>query len=106
MEYGETIRKLREKMGLSQNDLAKMLGVHKQMISDVERGKQKRLNPEVERKLGELFDLDLSLMHEKSDNSHWQAHEEVLLYHFRQIPIQKRLEVMACLLKCMAKHKN
>jgi len=55
MEYGEAIRNLRQRYELSQAALANLLGVHKQTVSDVERGKQKRFSPEAERRLRELF---------------------------------------------------
>ena len=55
MEYGEAIRNLRQHYELSQAALANLLGVHKQTVSDVERGKQKRFSPEAERRLRELF---------------------------------------------------
>jgi transcriptional regulator with XRE-family HTH domain len=38
-EWGKQIRKLREENGWSQKDLADRLGVHKQTVSDFERGR-------------------------------------------------------------------
>ena len=39
MKFGEYARKLRRKAGLSQNDVAKILGLQSgQMVSDFERG--------------------------------------------------------------------
>ena len=121
MSYGEKIRKLRERFGLSQSELAQKLGVHKQMISDVERGKQKRFNPQIEKKLIELFDLDPDWFlkeeqpssnigsgteHQESEDELLRAHELMLLHYFRQIPSQKRLDAMACLLECLARFRS
>jgi len=67
--YGEAIRNLRERLGLSQREFAQRLGIHKQMVSDVERGKQKRFNPEVERKIRDLFGFDPSLIPDEEARS-------------------------------------
>ena len=118
--YGEKIRKLREQFGLSQSELAKKLGVHKQMISDVERGKQKRFNPEIEKKLLELFHLPKGWLEEHEqecatflENSEEEvfeptlsAEEKVLLKYFRKIPQSKQLHVLACLMQCFSQNSN
>ncbi len=121
MKYGEKIRELRERFGLSQRDLAQKLGVHKQMISDVERGKQKRFNPYIEHRLIEIFNLDpkwlleedepqeviVEQQEEKQDDEELlRAQELMLLKYFEEIPPQKRLKAMACLLDCISQFRS
>ena len=111
--YGERIKKLREEFGLSQSELAQRLGVHKQMISDVERGKQKRFNPQVEKKLMELFGLQNIWFEElPTDNrveeycesfEDLSAEEQILIKYFRYVQKEKRLQALACILQCLSK---
>ncbi|BCD68124.1 helix-turn-helix transcriptional regulator [Nitratiruptor sp. YY09-18] len=117
--YGQKIRELRQKFGLSQSELARKLGVHKQMVSDVERGKQKRFNPQIEQKLIELFDINPSWLHEIPQPSHptnqqvatpsqiplSQSEIDILMRYFAQIPPHNRLDALACILQCMSKFK-
>ena len=108
MQYGEKIRELREKFGLSQSELAQKLGVHKQMISDVERGKQKRFNPQIEKRLVELFDLpqEWFVQEQSVADESKSPEEEILLKYFRQIPAQNRLQALACILQCLSEHSK
>ncbi len=110
--YGEKIRKLREEFGLSQSELAQKLGVHKQMISDIERGKQKRFNPQVERKLMELFGLQNIWFEELPTDNNIEAYEldslnaeeQILIKYFRYVPENRRLQTLACLLQCLSRN--
>ncbi len=116
MEYGEKIKELRMRLGLSQSAFAAKLGIHKQMVSDVERGKQKRFNPAIEQKITAIFGVDPAyfiasqnsqVMNTQSRNSSksYSAEEEILLRYFAQIPEDKRLDVLVCLLECIKKYK-
>ena len=105
MEYGERIRLLRERRGLSQSELAKLLGVHKQTVSDVERGKQKRFGLEAERRLKELFDLDDTAPDDSGDTI-LRAQEELLLYYFRRLPRQRRDMVFVRILEMMGDDRD
>lgn len=115
MEYGEKIKELRMRLGLSQSAFAAKLGIHKQMVSDVERGKQKRFNPQIEQKIVELFELDPSffLSDQRTDQtqrsvasfSSLPAEEEILLRYYAQIPENRKLDALVCLLECIKKYK-
>ena len=98
MEYGERIRMLREQRGLSQSELARLLGVHKQTVSDVERGRQKRFAPEAEERLKELFGNN----QKEDDRQILQAQEELLLYYFRRVPQMRRDQLFVELLRMLA----
>ena len=118
-EYGERIRQIREALGLSQSDFAERLGIHKQMVSDVERGKQKRFNAQIEKSLVDLFGVDLSWLlygqgemfaQESSYSEGLKKQEDVekemIVKYFDRIPPQKRLEATLCILECIRKYLN
>ena len=117
MEYGKKIRELRLRLGLSQSAFAAKLGIHKQMVSDVERGKQKRFNPQVEQKIVELFGLEPSFFlsdkpqsadqtqRSATSSSPLSAEEEILLRYYAQIPENRRLDALVCLLECIKSYK-
>ncbi len=116
MDYGKKIQELRKRLGLSQSAFAAKLGIHKQMVSDVERGKQKRFNPQIEQKIVEIFGIDpaffitsqnsrLSESQSLESTKTYSAEEEILLRYFAQIPEAKRLDALVCLLECIRKYK-
>lgn len=39
-QFGERVRELRQKRGLSQEELARAAGLHRTYVSDIERGKR------------------------------------------------------------------
>ena len=103
-------------LGLSQSAFAAKLGIHKQMVSDVERGKQKRFNPTIEQKITEIFGIDPAffiasqnsqIVHAQSHNSSkiYNAEEEILLRYFAQIPEDRKFDALVCLLECIKKYK-
>ncbi len=110
MEYGERIRHIREALSLSQSELAERLGVNKQMISDIERGKQKRFSPQIEQKLIDLFNINESWLLRGEGEAFKKngvkceglsAEEEVILKYFNKVPEDRRLEAVACILNCI-----
>ncbi len=118
-EYGERIRQIREALGLSQSEFAERLGIHKQMVSDVERGKQKRFNTQIEKSLADIFGVNLSwLLHgqgemfapQNTQTSHTlqsdDVEKEMILKYFDRIPSQKRLDATMCILECIKKYLN
>ncbi|BCD62247.1 hypothetical protein NitYY0826_C1123 [Nitratiruptor sp. YY08-26] len=122
--YGDRIKKIRQELGLSQSELAQKLGIHKQMVSDVERGKQKSFNPQIEKKLisffslnphwllegrGEMFMKDVSSSENGSTQDTYETlsdEERVLLRYFRESPVHERLQILACIMQCLAQHKK
>ncbi len=61
MSYGERLRKVRKKLGLTQNEFAKAIGLkNKQTISDIENGKQQRLSVKNELNFCEKYNIDIS----------------------------------------------
>ncbi len=119
-EYGERIRQIREALGLSQSEFAERLGIHKQMVSDVERGKQKRFNSQIEKSLADIFGVNLSWLLNGSGEMFVQENErfssqsfededieqEMILKYFRQIAPGKRLDATLCILECIKKYLN
>ncbi len=110
MEYGERIRHIREALSLSQSELAERLGVNKQMISDIERGKQKRFSPHIEQKLIDIFNISepwlLKGEGEPFKNfgtrtSTLTIEEELILKYFKQVPQERRLDAVSCILNCI-----
>ena len=69
MSYGERLKKVRKNLGLTQNELAKSIGLkNKQTISDIENGKQQRLSVKHELNFCEKYNIDISwLQMEKHD---------------------------------------
>ncbi len=114
-EYGERVRRLREALGLSQSQFAQKLGIHKQMVSDVERGRQKRFNPETEKALADLFDINLSwlldgkgemFLHKQvNDQDDISLEKELIMKYFDQILPENRLEATLCILECIKKYR-
>ncbi|HHV56837.1 MAG TPA: helix-turn-helix transcriptional regulator [Firmicutes bacterium] len=58
IQFGDTLKKLRQRMGLRQDDVARMVGVERSTVANWERGaKQPSLETLV--KLGQLFGISL-----------------------------------------------
>lgn len=58
IQFGDTLKKLRQKMGLRQDDVARMVGVERSTVANWERGaKQPSLETLV--KLSQLFGISL-----------------------------------------------
>ena len=117
--YGERVRQIRQMFDLSQNDLAKILEVHKQVVSDVERGRQKRFSMEAEAKLVEKLHLDPQWLlkgegepilsqqsnQHQSDTEILSDEERILLKYFKEIPEDKLFDAFICLLECIKKFR-
>ncbi len=117
--YGERVRQIRQMFDLSQSDLADLIGVHKQVISDVERGRQKRFSMEAEAKLIEKLHLNPqwllkgegqpivsqeSIQH-RSDTKILSDEERILLKYFNEIPKERLFDAFLCLLECIKKFR-
>ena len=59
----------REKKGLSQRKLARIIGIHHSSLNDLENGKIKKIDIEILRKLAEELDLSLVLLMKASGYS-------------------------------------
>ncbi len=111
-EYGERIRKLRELLGISQQELASMLAVHKQMVSDVERGKQRRFSLESEAMLIEKLGIDpIWLLTGKGEiirSKEEELKEELnlLAKYFRRLPSYKRVSALVEILKILDRYSR
>ena len=117
--YGERIRQIREMFNLSQNDLAILIGVHKQVVSDVERERQKRFSMEAEAKLIEKLHLNPQWLlkgegepilsqhntYNQPDTEKLSDEERILLKYFKKIPEDKLFDAFFCLLECIKKFR-
>jgi transcriptional regulator with XRE-family HTH domain len=60
MSYGNRLKKVRKELGLTQNELANMIGLkNKQTISDIETGKQQRLSAKHELAFCTKYEIDI-----------------------------------------------
>jgi len=59
LKYGKAIRQLRQKKGISQEELADLCGLHRTYISDVELGKRNVSLENIE-KLAQALDANVS----------------------------------------------
>jgi len=126
--YGERVRYIRQLFNLSQSDLANILGVHKQVISDVERGRQKRFSMEAETKLVEKLHInpqwllkgegepvieenkDVQFSNMNTNNQINQLEllsdeERIIIKYFKEIPEEKLFDAFLCLLECIKKFR-
>ena len=71
--FGQRVRELRKKKGLSQEHLAELSGLHRTYISDVERGKRNVSLRIVERLAEALYVRVGTLFTESSDESNLVA---------------------------------
>lgn len=62
MKFNETLKKLRQKSGLSQQDLGKAIGISKQAISMYERG-ERTPDPVMLLTFAEIFNVDISTIY-------------------------------------------
>ena len=60
MNVGTKIKKLREEKLLSQNELAKRLGISQATLHNIESGNPKKIDFQIIEKAGKLFDKELS----------------------------------------------
>ena len=103
-EYGERIKKIREILNLSQQDLADLLHIHKQMVSDVERGKQKRFAMESEAVLIDKLHVDpLWLLTGKGEplaipKDPLEEEMAIIRKYFQKVSSSRRLEVLTQIL--------
>jgi transcriptional regulator with XRE-family HTH domain len=102
--YGERIKELREILKLSQQELADILQIHKQMVSDVERGKQQRFSIKSEALLIEKLHVNpLWLLTGKGEplqtpNESVEEEMAIIKKYFQKIPANKRLEALTQML--------
>jgi transcriptional regulator with XRE-family HTH domain len=79
MTFGERLKRLREVVGWSQNELARRSGVPRPTISDLEAGKQRGLTVANARKLARALGVSLDLLigpEEDEDVEHpWRCWE-------------------------------
>ena len=62
MSFSENLKKLREAKGMTQKDLATKLGVSSRIVSYYETGKSIPSDPELLKKLVELFNVTLDYL--------------------------------------------
>lgn len=55
MNIGENIKKLREEKGISQNELAKQVGITQSMVAQIERG-TKTITVPLGKKIADVFE--------------------------------------------------
>jgi transcriptional regulator with XRE-family HTH domain len=65
--FGEKLRKVRQKAGLSQEKLAELAGLHRTYVSSVERGRRNISLENVQRLAGALGVSMAELMPDRSD---------------------------------------
>ena len=66
MEFGSTVVQLRKEQGISQTDLAKQLGIHKNVLGRYERN-EVLPSIEIARKIADILDVSLDFLTGKVD---------------------------------------
>jgi len=66
MNFGSTVVQLRKKVGLSQTELAKQLGIHKNVLGRYERN-EVLPSIEIARKIADILDVSLDFLTGKVD---------------------------------------
>ena len=66
MEFGSIVVELRKKKGISQTDLAKELGIHKNVLGRYERN-EVLPSIEIARKIADILDVSLDYLTGKAD---------------------------------------
>ena len=101
MSFSENLKKLREAKGMTQKDLATKLGVSSRIVSYYETGKSIPSDPELLKKLVELFNVTLDYLlldtQSKSDSKVYKLVEKLIydtqnsLLHWDIFPKVKRV---------------
>ena len=76
MKFGEKIREERNKLGLTQQEFAKKLGVSLRTITNYETGSMYPKKREIYSKLAELLDVDINYLLTEDEEFTMQAHEK------------------------------
>lgn len=95
VSLGSRVRELREGLGMSQDDLAKLVDVERTYISHIETGRTKLPSLDVLRRLAAALqtpvsDLIGALLGGKLDDSALDPNEQLLLNYFRNMTDEER----------------
>lgn len=110
---GEKIAALRREKKMRQEDLARLLGVSRQTISNYEKG-ERHPDPQMLSRLAKLFSVSSDYLLDLTDNPkpHWQVCEEPCAFLERKTLLppadareknEKTLNQLCCLLKKLEK---
>lgn len=99
MCVGDLIRKKRQELNLSQEELGRMVGVNRAAINKWESGRVKNLKRETIKKLSEIFNISPALLVEPETPAPEQevltVHERAVLTAYRAKPeMQKAVDTL------------
>lgn len=83
MKFGEKVHSLRKKRGLTQAELARLIGVHQRTIAGYERNGRYPNKREIYQKLADVFNVPVNYLYTEHDSSFDEA-EAVVGISYRQ----------------------
>lgn len=76
MEIGKRIRRLRERRGMEQLELAQKVNISQSKMNKIETGFQKRIEPEILSDIARTLECTTDYLHGLSDNPHSTEEED------------------------------
>lgn len=106
LDIGKKIRTLRQQIGISQVDLAKIIGVSKSTMSNYERN-YSIPDPDIVVALANYFNVSTDYLYDVDNNSpHLNITKENTLYHTKNTLSKDELNVLAYYNRLSDEHKD
>lgn len=106
LDIGKKIRTLRQQIGISQVDLAKIIGVSKSTMSNYERN-YSIPDPDIVVALANYFNVSTDYLYDVDNNSpHPNITKENTLYHTKNTLSKDELNVLAYYNRLSDEHKD